>query len=322
VIDKLDLRVPRRIPFTPTFQRLYGELQALERGPFHPSKYYEYAGDLREYSFSVRLNLFCQMDKAGNHKLELIDVGKMLRSEIVREVERVFEVNALTLAVMRADWAVDLPDLPVQWFRETVQVQHKRFRSAVTGEPFYSEMGKGDIQTLYFGKRPNLIRIYDKQAEYREQYRTLVRRLGKDVEPPSFESVFGVSDPTSILTRVERQIGVRIPAEVGTLGRIVKSGFEFKPFAKLKIIDHAPAPNIDSGTSFETRCTGLFLQHLAQTEGMQAANAFISKHSNGNASWVRKKYQPFLASASQGAGITEAELQARFEQSMRRQMSA
>jgi hypothetical protein len=55
---------------------------------------------------------------------------------------------------------------------------------------------------------------------------------------------------------------------------------------------------------------------------MQAANSFISKHSNGNASWVRKKYGSFLASASHTTGITETELQRRFEESLSRQMSA
>jgi hypothetical protein len=179
VPDKLDLRVPRPIPFTPAFQRLYRELQALEKGPFHPSKYYEYVGDLREYGFSVRLNLYCQMDKAGNHKIEMIDVGQMNRTRIIREVQEIFDVDALSLPVMRVDFAVDVPDLPLQWFRETVRIEHKRFRAAVTGEPFYSEMGKGVIQTLYFGKRPNVIRIYDKLAEIQRSVSNASSKVGQ-----------------------------------------------------------------------------------------------------------------------------------------------
>jgi hypothetical protein len=322
VTDKLDLRVLRHTSFTPSFKRLYPELRALETGPFHPSKYYEYAGDLREYGINIRLNLYCQMDKAGNHKIELIDVGQMSRTQILHEIGQIFDIHALSLPVMRVDFAVDVPDLPLQWFRETVRVEHKRFRAAVTGQPFYSEMGKGSIQTLYFGKRPNVIRIYDKQAEYQEQYRTLVRKLGKDVEPPSFESVFGTSNRESVLTRVERQIGGRIPPEVASLRQVIEPGFEFKPFARLKIIDHRPTLGLDSNVSFETRCTGLYLQSIAQSDGMQAANSFISKHSNGNASWVRKKYGSFLASASHTTGITDTELQRRFEESLSRQMSA
>lgn len=321
MIDKLDLRVLRYTPFAPAFQHLYRELRVLERGPFHPSKYYEYSGDLREYGFSVRLNLFCQIDRAGNHKLELIDVGQMSRTQIIREVVQIFDVEPLSLPVMRVDLAVDV-DIQLSWFRETVRVEHKRFRAAVTGQPFYSEMGKGRIQTLYFGKRPKVIRIYDKKAEYQDQYRTLVRKLGQDVQPPSFESVFGISDPNSHLTRVERQIGGRIPTEVGTIRQLIEPDFEFKPFENLRIIDHAVTLEIDSRISFETRCTGLYLRSVAQDEGMQAANAFISKHSNGNSSWVRKKYQSFLASASSADGTTEADLQRRFRESMARQMSS
>lgn len=253
-----DLRVLRHTPFTPSFKRLYSELRVLKNGPFHPSKYYEYSGDLREYGFNVRLNLYCQMDKAGNHKVELIDVAQMRRTQILQEIGQIFDINALSLPVMRVDFAVDVPDLPLQWFRETVRVEHKRFRAAVTGQPFYSEMGKGSIQTLYFGKRPNLIRIYDKQAEYQDQYRTLIRKLGKDV----------ASNRDSVLTRVERQMGGRIPPEVATLRQVIGSGFTFKPFSRLKIIDHPATPELDSHVSFETRCTGLYLRSVAQSDGM------------------------------------------------------
>jgi hypothetical protein len=219
---------------------------------------------------------------------------------------------------MRIDFATDVP-LPVNWFRETVRVEHKRFRAAVTGQPFYSEMGKGKIQTLYFGKRPNLIRIYDKLAEYQEQYRILVRKLGKDVEPPSFESEFGVAD--SILTRVERQIGGRIPPEIQTLRHVVESGSNFRPFAKLRIIDHPRSPELDAKLSFEKRCTGLYLQGMRRNDGMQATNAFISKYSKGNPGWVRKKYGSFLSGDADGTGLTEADLQRLFQESLSRQMS-
>lgn len=293
----------------------------MPRGPFHPSKCYEYAGDLREYGFDARLSLYCLMDKVGNHKLELIDVGKRNRGEILRQIGELFEVNPRSLGVMRVDFAVDVPRLPIQWFRETVKIDHKRFRAAVTGQPFYSEMGNGDMQTLYFGKRPNLIRIYDKQAEYRHQYRNIIRNLGNGIEPPTFESIFGDSNPDSILTRVERQIGGRIPVEIGTLRQVIEPGFEFKPFAKLRIIDHAPMPIPAPGLSFEFRSTGLYLQNLGRNDGMQAANAYIAKYGNGNASRIREKYRSFLAAAS-GPGISESELQARFEESLARQMFA
>ena len=77
MIDKLDLRIPRQAEFTTSFGQLYQELRAFGKGPFHATKGYEYAGDLREYGFNAKLNLYCLADGVGNHKLELIDVGKM-----------------------------------------------------------------------------------------------------------------------------------------------------------------------------------------------------------------------------------------------------
>ena len=149
----------RHAEFTPSFGKLYWELRALKKGPFHPAKGYECASDLRECGFNANLNLCCRADKVGNHKLELIDVAKMNRDQILQEIGGIFDVDRYSLAVMRVDFAVDVPNLPVQWFRESVRVEHKRHRAAVAGERYYSEMGTGNIQTMYFGKRPNCIRI-------------------------------------------------------------------------------------------------------------------------------------------------------------------
>jgi hypothetical protein len=230
---------------------------------------------------------------------------------------------------MRIDFAVDILNVALQWFRETVRVENKRFRAAVTGERFYSEMGTGEIQTLYFGKRPNVIRIYDKQAEYKKQYRDLLRSLQRGGEhsnvmanlPPTFESIFH-SNPDSIVTRVERQIGGRIPEVIATLGQVIEPGFEYRPFTKLKILDHAATPELDANLPFETRCTGLHLRSIAVNDGMQALNAFLSKYSNGNTAWARRKYQAFLPSASSPMGLTEAAIQSRFALSMDRQLNA
>jgi hypothetical protein len=321
VIDKLDLRIPRRAAFTKKFGCLYSELQALEKGPFRPAKYYEYAGDLREYGFNVRLNLYCQMEKVGNHKLELIDVGTMSRADICAEVSSIFEINPASLGIMRIDFAVDIPNVPVQWFRETVGVKHKRYRAAVTGQPFYSEMGNGNIETLYFGKRPNLIRIYDKKAEYEAQFRKIIRKHSKEGEPLSFESAMGFSKPDSNLTRVERQFGGRIPVELATLGNVCSKDFDYNPFAILKIIDHATLPEQDLNVTFEAKCTSRFLRSMAVNDGMQAVRTFISRESNGNGSKVWKKYGAFLPSASSECGLNEAGLHTRFAQSLAHQMS-
>lgn len=320
MIDKLDLRIRPRMPFTSEFDLVYSKLRATVKGPFRAAQYYEYSGDLREYGYNVRLSLYCSMDRIGNHKLELFDVGEMKLSHILNEITQIFDGDPRELEVMRVDLAVDLRDRSVQWFRETVRVAHKRWRAAVTGDAFRSEMGNGDIQTLYFGKRPNLIRIYDKLAEYRHAYKTLVRNLGKGVEHPSFESLYGAVANERLLTRVERQIGGRIPIQIATLGDLIDCGTEFKPFSKLKILDHAAQPPKESNTSFETYCTGMYLRRMAEEDGMQALGTFISRNSKGNTAWAWKKYQAFLPPSSQTASLTNAALQSAFEQSLHQQL--
>ena len=244
----------------------------------------------------------------------------MSRTQILREVGEVFDIGVASLGVMRVDFAVDVPDLPVHWFRETVQVNHKRFRSAVTGERFYSEMGTGGIQTLYFGKRPNLIRIYDKQAEFRHQFRNILRNAAPGFET-TFESISPTIPPDSILTRVERQIGERVPAGIASLQQLFETGFEYKPFENLKIIDHASNREFDSGLSFETYSTVELLRRIAQADGMQAVKDYVSKRSHGNARWVWRKYEPILASVATRNGLTTDDLQKRYEQSIARQLS-
>ena len=40
--------------------------------------------------------------------------------------------------------------------------------------------------------------------------------------------------------------------------------------------------------------TGMHLRHLAETEGMQAAIAYITRHSKRNKKWALKKFRDFL----------------------------
>lgn len=201
-------------------------------------------------------------------------------------------------------------------------MQHKRWRAAISGDAFYSEMGTGGIQTLYFGKRPNLIRIYDKQAEYRNAYKKLVGKLGKDVEPPSFEAVYGIQTPERALTRVERQIGGRVPKEVATLGDVMEHHANLRPFTKLRILEHATQLPKSSEMSFETYCTAMFLRRMAGEDGMQATDTFLAVNSSGNAGWARRKYSRYLPSASDPLSVTNEGLQQRFAESLHRQLAA
>ena len=320
MIDKLDIRIPKKVGFTSAFDRRYSQLRAMQKGPFRSSALYEYAGGLREYGHDLRLSMFCRMNKTGDHKIELYDVGTKTKQQILQEIAEVFDCDPLKLGVMHIDLAVDVKDVPLSWFRESVRVMHKRFRSGITNDRFFNELGNSNIQTLYFGKRPNLFRIYDKMAEYRNAYQA-VKREFKGREIPAFESVYGVPDDDAILTRVERQMGARVPLTLSTLENVFNHASDINPFAAFRISSQVAVPINDSTLPFETLCTANYLRDLACREGMQAIGPFFTQKTHGNSAWAWKKYGAYIACLSESSGLTLEELHSRFSASISRQFA-
>lgn len=246
MLDKLEIRVPAAAAFRPEFREMYAELAADPKGPFRKrGPHYVLTGDLRTYGYDLILHLHC-VHGEGNHKVELLDTGKRGFSFLLAECEQIFDFDPLRCGVMRVDCAADVLGVGVHWFNQHSRVRWKQFGNemgcllleppgASTSLP-YSQMGKREIQTLYFGKRPNCYRIYDKIAEMKAEYRrfrgrdsaALVKRmldagatsdqvewrlksegLNPDAEncTPTFETIYGVPENGCILTRCERQIG-------------------------------------------------------------------------------------------------------------------
>jgi hypothetical protein len=113
-----------------------------------------------------------------NHKVELLDSGKRSFDFLLSEIERIFDVYPSECGVMRVDCAADVPGIGVLWFHQRARVRWKQFANEIgeltlerenASSSLYSQMGKREIQTLYFGKRPNCYRIYDKPAEWRAE---------------------------------------------------------------------------------------------------------------------------------------------------------
>src|SRR5439155_10620589 len=144
---------------------------------------------------------------------ELVDAGSHCFPFFIHEIERIFEVDPYQLEIMRVDLAADVPGISVLWFLTNGRVNFKRFSNAGTGNFEYQQQGQRGPETLYYGKKPNCYRIYNKIREYEHQYRKLARAAGEG-EIPSFETMFGLSQDNT-LTRVERQSGGgRIPHEI------------------------------------------------------------------------------------------------------------
>src|SRR5262249_13976962 len=144
------------------------------------------------------------------------------------EIERIFDIDARRLPLMRLDLAADVRDVSVDWFVRHVRARFKRWACDIgqveCEASQYARMGLQQIQTYYLGKRPNCFRVYDKLAEYRHQYAKLTRRASDAAELPTFEEAYGYPETGLILTRVERQMGGgRVPACIDTFGKLKAS---------------------------------------------------------------------------------------------------
>jgi hypothetical protein len=310
MIDKLEVRVPASARFTPEFESLRREWDE----EFKRSRHYLAIADLRPFGFSSILHMRSRQSR--DHKLELIDTGVMSYTDMQREIERVFEVDARTTEVMRLDLAADMQGTPVQAFVGNVRAKFKR---SATDLGRYSRTGKVGVETVYLGKRPNVFRIYNKIAECHSQYARLKRRArGKPIA--SFEKLFGYPAAGLVLTRVERQIaGGRVPTEISTFGKLVILP-EFDPFESLEITIGSAAPPNPEDYPWATYLKGRGLRQVVLDHGYQNARRLANKFSPGNANRLFKMLDPFLPASD--CGLTKQQILEVYRKSVSKQLAA
>jgi hypothetical protein len=171
VIDKLELRVPSRAVYTPEFGNLYSEIRTGEgKDPFHATRHYVAVADLRPYGYDVVLHAHCKHGKEGNHKLELMETGQKSFAELVCEINRIFVLDPMRLQTMRVDLTADVMGVPVWFFQDALRAAYKQVANDIEKADQFARLGRGEIQTLYLGSRPNCFRIYNKIAELKKQY--------------------------------------------------------------------------------------------------------------------------------------------------------
>jgi hypothetical protein len=172
LLDKLEWRIPAKAHFGGEIREA---VEGLRAGVDVPggcrSKFYAHRLDLRPYGIDAMLHVDCKRGD-GVHKGELLDTGKKPFTQILADIERVSNGNPLDFEVMRVDPAVDVPGVPVGYFHRFARVQFRQWSANIASVPIVerSEMGKRDIQTVYYGRRPNCIRVYNKIAEWQHQY--------------------------------------------------------------------------------------------------------------------------------------------------------
>ncbi|MGE0406790.1 MAG: hypothetical protein AB7O65_10845 [Candidatus Korobacteraceae bacterium] len=181
-------------------------------------------------------------------------------------------------------------------------------------------MGTAQSQTLYAGRKPNCVRIYDKIAELRMQWNRLRRErerfnaglqrmeLNKEqrrygfLHVPSFDEFLRwqgiVTSPDSTITRVERQIGGdRIPEEIDTFEKLYSLA-DFDPFDRMQIISSnetmiSPALEHWRGSTRDW-LAGRGLQALIDECGnVQHAFGLVTRYGNGNGKRILESLQAF-----------------------------
>ena len=322
MIDKLELRVPSRTVYTDEFGKLYSELRhGNEKDPFHSARHYVAVADLRPYGYELVLHTHCKHGKEGNHKLELVETGQKSFNEFVSEINRVFVVDPMRLEIMRVDLTADVVGVPVWFFQDSLRAAFKQVANDIEKADQFSRLGRGEVQTLYLGSRPNCFRIYNKIAELKRQYAALKRNEIDEQPLPSFEELYGYPSDGLILTRVERQFGgSRIPDELFTLRGLKDNAANFDPFASLEFLScntPEPDPNAYDLMKF---LAGLGLRHLIREQGMQRTRKFVNKQSRGNAARTFRELSDFLPRT--GGDFSIPDLTGLYRDSVQKQLAA
>lgn len=178
MIDKVEVISERGKGFGEKFRPIERELRANPRfGSFRPSKHYLAVGDLRPYGFDAIMHV--EQRRYGTSKLELLDTGHKSLDQMCSTVGDLLDGDPLEHRVSRIDLCADVPGIPVAWFRDHVRVKRKQWIAEFSQQEVieHQRMGKRKIQTLYWGKRPCCLRVYDKIAERQIAYARWCRKL-------------------------------------------------------------------------------------------------------------------------------------------------
>jgi hypothetical protein len=199
-------------------------------------------------------------------KFAFVNASRLRASQMTSILRELFEDDASNFPITRIDFAVDLIGIPISWFRERLIASRKRFSSE------YGRSTSGEFiqfQTLYLGKRPNCIRIYDKIAQTQG----------------SANSAAGLE----CVTRVERQCGNSgVPRSLTTFGKL-KNATDFNPFAPLRTLSLLGRSGPETCGNITTMLARIGFETLSSRLGAQATTQFMNAHSAGNAARIRKR---------------------------------
>ncbi len=171
------------------------------------------------------------------------------------------------LEVSRIDFAVDVPNVPVSWFHYHTYARRKQTYCTITK---VSPSGVGPIQTIYLGKRPNCIRIYDKIAERSKKQNN--------------------KGEHALLTRVERQCSGRgVPLSLSRFCMLAQAITE-TPFSTLSFVANKLAGVMPGAGTANQLLGTLGLRTLIEEAGLQTAIRILNSCSKNNARRILKRF--------------------------------
>jgi len=259
------------VPFTSTFVNDYKTIRSKAA-----SKYYKERIDLRQCGLQAILHRSCRFN--ATHKLAVLETAGMSLRQMAMVITKVFECDPWDVRLARLDFAVDVPGIPIQWFRNHMCVPRKRKITVMGTNEEAPQKGGG---TTYFGRGADLIRLYDKEAELRSKSLQRADAEGHEV------------------TRIERQLrSGRIPREMTTLRDLKSNAKDFNPFGSIVLLPGGKARLNPRVYPLRRYLEGIGLRQLVLDNDLQTVWNLLSGCSKGNARRKLRQLSDFLPAGS------------------------
>jgi hypothetical protein len=336
VIDKLDVEVPARMPFTPEFHRAFYNPANDKLLRKTTGGLYLVTADLRGVGINGRLSVEHKHHKKLGPKLEIIGAGEMTFSQWAEVHDQIFAGECYDNQILRADLTADVRDVSVWELGRAMTVKFKQ-----TTRQFYGDdddnarynltpqiMGAVQrlaAETQTYGNKPKQIRIYNKTRHRSDvllrEMHYWQRRRGEELS--TFEGAFGY-DHRQMITRIERQMGARETRDawgVAALGDIHKLA-DCDPWERMKFAqDLRPMQSLASLKPTE-RALILFMRERIDLAGIDQARAWMRGQfdlANSFRKWWRENEHLMMVS---GPKISRAMLTAEFRSTTIEQLAA
>lgn len=256
-----------------------------------PHGQYQEAYDMRALGLSATLNVMHRW--THSHSLEVIGCDRMALSEIRCIVEKVINSNPSSLRLLRLDLTADVADLGMEFIRGHMLVKAKRTYRGFEKVEF--EEGPRRLQTLYFGRGKDYIRVYDKMAQTVERGTPISR--------------FSGSGHTSIV-RFERQL--RPPSRFAPLFADLNQCDQWCPFDQVRFPALVP---VHDQAPLRAKIARAGIKAIIDEKGLLGARAYLHRESGGNAARLLRKY------LTPKDHVAAPDLNLIFQESARRQLN-